>query len=156
MSLLIGDNMVVSMHYTLTDNDGQVIDSSEGAEPLTYLHGAGNIIPGLEKALVGKVQGDSLKVEVDPAEGYGEYQAELLQVVPRAAFEGVDTIEAGMQFQAQAEDGGVRHIVVREVSGDDVTVDANHQLAGVDLNFAVEIVSVRDATAEEMQHGHAH
>ncbi|MEP5762986.1 MAG: peptidylprolyl isomerase [Halieaceae bacterium] len=156
MTDMIGNNMVVSMHYTLKDQEGTVIDSSEGADPLTYLHGVGNIIPGLEKALVGKVAGDSVAVVVDPGEGYGEYQAELLQVVPRAAFEGVESIEVGMEFQAQAGDGSVRRIVVREVEGDDVTVDANHELAGVDLHFAIDIVSVREATTEEVEHGHVH
>ena len=156
MSLPIGDDTVVSIHYTLTDQEGTVIDSSEGADPLTYLHGAGNIIPGLETALVGKVQGDSLKVVVDPAQGYGEYHAELVQVVPRSAFQGVDSVEVGMAFNAQAEDGSQRRIVVREVDGEDITVDGNHELAGIDLHFSVDVVDVREATAEEKSHGHAH
>ena len=96
MSLMIGDKMVVSMHYTLTDSDGKVLDTSDGADPLTYLHGAGNIIPGLEKALVGKVADDTMKVEVAPADGYGELVSELMQVVDKAAFQGVETLEAGM------------------------------------------------------------
>jgi FKBP-type peptidyl-prolyl cis-trans isomerase SlyD len=156
MTLPVNDNMVVSIHYTLTDEDGTVIDSSEGAEPLTYLHGAGNIIPGLERALIGKTSGESLKVVVEPQFGYGEYQAELLQVVPRAAFEGVDTVEVGMAFTAQAPDGAQRRIVVRDVDGEDITVDANHELAGVDLHFAVDVVEVREASEEEVAHGHAH
>lgn len=156
MSLPIGDATVVSIHYTLKDQEGTVIDSSEGADPLKYLHGAGNIIPGLESALLGKVQGDALDVVVAPGEGYGEYHAELVQVVPRAAFQGIENVEAGMAFTAQGEDGAERRVVVREVDGDDVTVDANHELAGVDLHFAVEIVEVRAATDEETSHGHAH
>lgn len=156
MSLLIGDKLVVSMHYTLTDNEGNVLDSSEGAEPLTYLHGAGNIIPGLEKALVGKVEGDSQQVTVEPAEGYGEVMAELMQTVDKAAFQGVESVEVGMSFEAQTSDGSVQHIVVSKVDGDQVTVDANHPLAGVVLNFDVEIVSVREATEEEIDHGHVH
>lgn len=156
MTLLVGDNLVVSMHYTLKDNEGNVIDTSAGAEPLTYLHGAGNIIPGLEKALVGKTQGDSLQVSVEPAEGYGELQPELIQVVDRAAFEGIDNIEAGMAFQAQSPDGNIQRIVVRSVDGDQVTVDGNHPLAGADLHFDVEITSVRAATEEEVAHGHPH
>jgi len=156
MTLLVGDNLVVSMHYTLKDSEGNVIDTSAGAEPLTYLHGAGNIIPGLEKALVGKTQGDSLQVSVEPAEGYGELQPELIQVVDRAAFEGIDNIEAGMAFQAQSPDGNIQRIVVRSVDGDQVTVDGNHPLAGADLHFDVEITSVRAATEEEVAHGHPH
>ena len=156
MTLLVGDNTVVSIHYTLTDKEGTVIDSSDGSDPLKYLHGAGNIIPGLESALVGKTQGDALEVVVDAADGYGEYHAELVQVVPRAAFQGIDEVSVGMAFTAQAEDGSQRRVVVRDVEGDDVTVDANHELAGVDLHFAVEVVEVREASAEEKEHGHAH
>ena len=156
MSLPIGDETVVSIHYTLTNEEGDVIDSSEGSDPLTYLHGARNIIPGLESALVGKAPGDSLKVVVEPDQGYGEYQAELLQEVPMAAFEGVDKVEAGMVFNAQAADGSQRRIVVREVEDDKVTIDGNHELAGVQLHFAVDVVDVRTATDEEKEHGHAH
>ncbi len=156
MTLTIGDDVVVTIHYTLTDDDGNVIDSSEGAEPLPYLHGASNIIPGLEQALLGKSEGDSLEVRVDPAEGYGEIIPELVQVVDRAAFQGVDFIEPGMNFEAQTPDGQTRNIVVKDVSDDQVTVDGNHPLAGVALNFAVNVVSVRPATAEELSHGHVH
>ena len=156
MSLLIGDKLVVSMHYKLTDNDGNVLDSSEGAEPLTYLHGSGNIIPGLEKELVGKVAGDSEQVKVEPAEGYGEINPELIQTVDKAAFQGVESVEVGMSFEAQASDGSVQHIVIKNVEGEEVTIDANHPLAGVTLNFDVEIVSVREATEEEIDHGHVH
>jgi len=156
MSLLIGDNLVVSMHYKLTDDEGNVLDSSEGSEPLGYLHGAGNIIPGLEKALTGKTEGDSLQVKVEPAEGYGEIIPELIQTVERAAFEGVESIEVDMTFEAQGPDGSVQHIVVKEVDGDEITIDGNHPLAGIALNFDVEIVSVREATEEETAHGHAH
>ncbi len=156
MSLLIGNNLVVSMHYTLTDNDGNVLDSSEGSEPLAYLHGVGNIIPGLEKALTGKVKGDSLEVSVAPEEAYGESRPELVQVVNRAAFQGVEKVEAGMMFETQSPDGAVQRIMVKGVDGDEVTIDGNHPLAGVPLNFAVEIVEVREATEEEIAHGHSH
>ncbi len=156
MSLPIGDKLVVSMHYTLTDDEGTTIDSSEGAEPLSYLHGAGNIITGLEKALVGKVEGDALQVDVAAAEGYGEIQPELIHIVQRAAFEGVESIEVDMAFEAHTPEGGVQRIVVRQIEGDDVTVDANHPLAGMDLYFEVKIITVRDASAEELTHGHAH
>ncbi len=156
MSLMIGEKMVVSMHYTLTDEEGKVLDSSEGAEPLSYLHGAGNIIPGLENALIGKVANDALQVTVAPKEGYGEVVAELIQKVDKAAFEGVDNLEPGMAFEAQGPDGQVQRVIISEVEGDEVTVNGNHPLAGVTLNFDVKIVGVRDATEEEISHGHVH
>lgn len=151
----IADQRVVVMHYTLTNSQGEVLDSSQGNEPLTYLHGAGNIIPGLEKALVGKQAGDKLTVQVQPAEGYGERRAELVQQVPKRAFQGVNDIKPGMSFQAQGQHGPMR-VMVTHVVGDMVTVDGNHPLAGEVLNFDVEVAEVRAATAEEMQHGHVH
>lgn len=155
MSLLIGDNLVVVMHYTLTDDQGAVLDSSEGGNPLTYLHGAGNIIPGLESALVGKTTGDKLRVRVAPEDGYGLPQPGMVQAVPRAAFGDAD-IEVGMTFVAQAPNGAQQRVVVTEVGADEITVDANHPLAGVSLTFDVQIVAVREATQEELAHGHAH
>ena len=156
MSLLIGDNVVASIHYTLTDPGGQVIDSSQGAEPLHYLHGAGNIIPGLEQALVGKTVGANLQVTVEPEHGYGEVDTDLIQQVPVAAFEGVEKIEPGMAFEAEDAQGNRRRIVVRSVEGDEVIIDGNHPLAGVQLRFDVEVVGVRSASEEEIAHGHAH
>ncbi len=156
MSLLIGDQSVVNMHYKLTDNDGTVIDSSEGAQPLAYLHGAGNIIPGLEKALEGKAQGDKLQVKIEPKEGYGEINTDLIKIIEKKAFEGVDKIEVGMAFEAKAPDGSTQNIIVKKVEGDDITIDTNHPLAGVTLNFDIQIVSVREATKEELDHGHTH
>jgi FKBP-type peptidyl-prolyl cis-trans isomerase SlyD len=151
----ITENSVVSFHYTLTDKDGQVIDSSAGNAPLTYLHGVGQIVPGLENALVGKVVGEKLDVEVTAAEGYGEHHDFMVQQVPREAFQGVDEIEPGMQFQAQTPQGGMT-VTVTAVDATTVTVDGNHPLAGKNLFFAVEIVSVRAASAEELEHGHVH
>jgi FKBP-type peptidyl-prolyl cis-trans isomerase SlyD len=156
MSLLIGDNLVVSMHYKLTDADGDLLDSSEGADPLNYLHGSGNIIPGLERALVGKAEGDSLQVSIEAADAYGELDTNLVQVVDRAAFQGVESVEVGMTFEARGPDGAAQRIMVKEVEGDQVTVDANHPLAGQQLNFDVQVVGVREATAEEIDHGHVH
>ncbi|MGO2502463.1 MAG: FKBP-type peptidyl-prolyl cis-trans isomerase, partial [Cobetia marina] len=118
----IAQNAVVSFHYTLTNNEGEVLDSSEGREPLAYIHGAGNIVPGLEKELDGKTSGDKLKVAVSPEEGYGDVQEALVQEVPREAFQGVEEIEAGMQFQAQTQ-GGPLMVTVTKVEGDTVTVD---------------------------------
>ena len=150
----IQNNSAVSFHYTLTDDDGIRIDSSEGQEPLGYLHGAGNIIPGLEKALEGKTHGDSLTVAVTAAEGYGEVQKELIQEVPREAFQGIDTIELGMQFEAQTGQGSAVPVTVIDVTDDLVTVDGNHPLAGKNLNFDVSIEDVREATEEELANGH--
>lgn len=156
MSFLIGDNLVVTMHYTLKNDAGEVLDSSEGADPLSYLHGAGNIIPGLEAALVGKTAGDSCDVTVQPEDGYGEVLPHLVQTLSRDLFQGVDTIEVGMAFQAQAPDGSVRMVEVKDVQGDDIIIDANHPLAGQVLHFSVSIENVREATEEERAHGHVH
>jgi FKBP-type peptidyl-prolyl cis-trans isomerase SlyD len=155
MSLLIGDDLVVSMHYKLTDDDGNELDSSEGYEPMSYLHGAGNIIPGLEKALTGKVEGDAFLVKVEPSEGYGEVIQDLIQTVEKEAFQDAETIEAGMIFEANAPDGSVQRIMVTKVEGDEITIDSNHPLAGVTLNFDVKIVGVRKATAKEIADGYA-
>ena len=152
----IKDNSAVSFHYSLTDDEGQQLDSSAGKEPLAYLHGAGNIIPGLENALTGKAVGDSMSVAVSAAEGYGEVQQELIQDVPRTSFQGVEQIEVGMQFEAQTGQGGTVPVTVTAVTDETVTVDGNHPLAGKNLNFDVSIEAVRDATAEELEHGHVH
>ncbi|RTE67457.1 peptidylprolyl isomerase [Amphritea opalescens] len=151
----IADNKIVLIHYTLSNLDDEVMDSSVGAEPLAYLHGTGNIVPGLEKALAGKKAGDQVKVEVSPEEGYGELNPELIQEVERAAFDGVDDIEVGMRFMAQTS-WGQQPVVVTAVTEENVIVDGNHPLADQTLKFDVEVVEVRDATAEEMEHGHAH
>lgn len=151
----IANDVVVSIEYTLTDDQGNVIDSSAGGEPLAYLHGAGNIIPGLEAALEGKVVGDAFKVSIAPADGYGEKNDDMLQQVPREMFQGVDVIEAGMQFHAQT-DHGMQVITVAAVEGDLVTVDGNHPLAGQNLNFDVKVIEVRAPSEEELEHGHVH
>lgn len=152
----IQKNSAVSFHYSLTDDDGNAVDSSAGADPLAYLHGAGNIIPGLEKALEGKSVGDSLQVTVAAAEGYGEVQPELIQEVPKSAFQGVDNIEIGMQFEAQTNQGGTVPVIITAVTEKTVTVDGNHPLAGKNLNFDVTIEQVREASEEELSQGHIH
>lgn len=152
---MIADQKVVSLNYTVKDTEGQVIDSSEGAAPLVYLHGQGNIIPGLEAALVGKTPGEAFDVTVEPADAYGEYNEEILQVVPRKAFEGVESIETGMVFTAQAPNGPVQ-LTVAKVEGDEITVDPNHPLSGKILHFSGSVIEVREATAEELSHGHVH
>jgi len=151
----IANQRVAYIHYTLTNDAGEVLDSSREAEPLAYLHGAGNIVPGLESALSGKQVGDRLNVKVAPAEGYGERDEALVQEVPRRAFQGISEIKPGMAFTAQSNRGAMR-VVVTRVVGDMVTVDGNHPLAGETLNFDVEVTEVRPATEEELSHGHVH
>ena len=152
----IAANKAVSIDYTLTNENGEVIDSSAGGAPLVYLQGAGNIIPGLEKALVGKAVGDELDVSVEPEDAYGEYSAELVSTLSASMFEGVDQLEVGMQFHASAPDGQMQIVTIRDLDGDDVTVDGNHPLAGQRLTFKVKVVAVRDASEEEVAHGHVH
>ncbi|MBL1075910.1 peptidylprolyl isomerase [Nocardia sp. 2] len=152
----IGTDKVVSIEYTLTDDAEEVVDTSVGEEPLVYLHGAENIVPGLEVALEGKSVGDELKVTIEPEDGYGEYLEELVSVVERAMFEEIDELEPGMQFEAEAPDGETQIVTVVEVDGDDVTIDGNHPLAGQRLHFQVKVVDIREATADELAHGHPH
>ena len=153
---MIKQNSVVTMHYELKDAQGEILDSSEGQDPLTYLHGAGNIIVGLEEQLVGKAAGDNVSAVVSPEKGYGEPVDALIQVVPKEAFGAeVDNIEVGMRFQAETEQGPVP-VVVTAVDDANVTVDGNHPLAGKELHFNVTISDVRDASQEEIDHGHVH
>ena len=155
MQQQVAKDKVVSIDYTLTGTGGEVIDSSQGGEPLTYLHGAGNIIPGLEQALEGKSAGEEINATVAPDQGYGQKNPGLIQPVPRSQFPGVSDIKVGMQFQAQTNHGP-RVVTVVDMNDDTVTVDANHPLAGETLTFAVRVVEVRDATQQELDHGHAH
>ena len=148
-------NKVVSINYILRDDEDQVLDQSTPEAPLLYLHGHGNIIPGLENELEGKAIGDAIKVSVSPEEGYGEYDEQLVQGVPRNMFEGIDDIQPGMQFQAQMGDG-VQIVTVREANDESVTIDANHDLAGKTLHFEASVKEIRDATADELEHGHIH
>lgn len=151
----IGERTVASFHYTLTNDAGQVIDSSADRAPLTYLHGAGNIVPGLEKEMAGRSTGDSFNVVVAPEEGYGMPNPMMIQVVPREAFQGVETLEVGMEFQAQTPQGPMS-VAIAKIEGEEVTVDGNHPLAGQTLHFAIEVTDVRDASLEELTHGHVH
>lgn len=151
----IAEKQVVSIHYTLKDAQGNTLDSSNGQEPLPFLCGANNIVPGLENALLGKSVGDKLDVVVQPEEGYGEVRADLVQKVDRANFQGIDDIQVGMQFMAEAP-WGQQPVAVTKVEDDGVTLDGNHPLAGQVLAFSVEVVEIREATEDEMQHGHVH
>jgi FKBP-type peptidyl-prolyl cis-trans isomerase SlyD len=150
----VAQNAVVLMNYTLTDDQGQKLDSSDGT-PLAYLHGNGNLIPGLERELEGKSAGDKLSVKIAAADAYGEYDKALIQRVPRRALKGVGNLHVGMQLHTQSAHG-VRAVTVTQIQGDMVTIDGNHALAGQNLNFDVEIVEVRAATEEELAHGHVH
>jgi FKBP-type peptidyl-prolyl cis-trans isomerase SlyD len=152
--MLVARDTVVTIHYTLKNDAGEVLDSSADGEPLAYLHGGGNIIAGLEEALEGKAAGDHVAVAVPAEKAYGPRDQALVQQVPRRAFQGTD-VRAGMRFTAQTEHGP-RQVVVTRVVGDMVTVDGNHPLAGQALNFNVEITDVRAASTEELQHGHVH
>jgi len=154
--MTIAQHKVVSIHYRVVDCDSdEEIDSSANGEPMTYLHGASNIIPGLEQALEGKAEGDELEVTVEPAEAYGERSEDRVQQVPMAAFQGMEKVEPGMAVTAQTDQGSI-NLVITEVEGDQVTVDANHPLAGKSLKFNVTVESVRDASEEEVAHGHVH
>ena len=146
---------VVTINYTLKDDDGNVIDSAQDGS-FAYLHGADNIIPGLEQALEGKTEGESLSVSVEPSNGYGERNDSMAQVVSKEMFEGDEEISVGMQFHAESPDGQPVVVTVTHLEGDNVTVDGNHPLAGVNLNFDVNVVSIREASEEEMEHGHVH
>ena len=151
----VAANKVVSIEYTLKDDDGVVIDCSEEGEPLAYLHGVGTLIPGLEDELEGKSAGDSFQVRLEPSRGYGERDDSLVQRVSKDNFEGIDDLEEGMQFRVDTK-LGPRIVTVVDIGEEEVTVDGNHELAGVPLNFSVVVREVRDATAEELDHGHAH
>ncbi len=151
----IAKHKVVTIDYTLTDDSGTIIDSSEGREPLAYIQGMNNIIPGLEAALEGKVAGDQLNVAIPPDQAYGERNDSLRQEVPKDRFDGAEDLEVGMQFHAQTEAGPLVVTVVG-IEGDTVTVDGNHPLAGMTLTFDVKVVEVREASSEELDHGHVH
>jgi FKBP-type peptidyl-prolyl cis-trans isomerase SlyD len=151
----ITKDAVALIHYTLTDDEGKKLDSSEGGEPLAYIHGNGNLIPGLERELEGKSAGDKLSVKIAPADAYGEYDKALVQRIPRRSLKGINNIYVGLQLHAQSEHG-TRAVTVTQVTGDMVTIDGNHPLAGKNLNFVVEVAAVRVATEEELSHGHVH
>lgn len=151
----IANNTAVSIHYTLTDDEGKQIDSTDGGEPLVYLHGHGNIITGLEKALHNRNAGDKFNVRIEADEAYGEYSNDMIQVVSKEMFDGIDQLEVGMQFHA-AVNSGTGIVTITQIDGDDITIDGNHPLAGQALNFDIDVVAVRLATKDELSHGHIH
>lgn len=153
----IAANTVVTMTYTLTNDQGDVLDQADASHPFAYLHGANNIIPGLENALTGKQANDSMKVTIAPEDAYGERDESMTQQIPREMFGNVaaEQLVVGAQFHAQTN-GGVEVITIAAVDANTVTIDANHPLAGVTLTFDLTILEVRAASAEEVAHGHAH
>ena len=151
----IAQDSVVSIHYTLKDDAGETLDSSASGDPLAYLHGHGNLVAGLERALDGKSTGDKLAVKVAAADGYGEYDKQLVQKIPRRSLKGIANVSVGMRLHAQTEHGP-RAVTVTQITGDMVTIDGNHPLAGQALNFDIEVTEVREATEEELSHGHVH
>ena len=151
----VSSDKVVLIHYTLKDDAGEVVDTSGGGDPLAYIQGHGNLVQGLEKALEGKEKGSKVAVSVPPEEGYGKFDPKLIQRVPKRSMQSAGQIKKGMQFQARTEDG-MRVFTVTALVGDMVTLDGNHPLADKTLHFAVEVVEVRDASAEELEHGHVH
>ncbi|MBN2680066.1 peptidylprolyl isomerase [Acidithiobacillus marinus] len=153
--MIISKDKVVTIDYSLTDEEGELIDSSVGEEPLIYLHGHHGIIPGLEQALAGHRTGDKVEVSIPPEEGYGDWDEDLVEVVAREDFDDPEELEIGTQFETETDEG-MRLATVIDIEGEDVTVDLNHPLAGMTLNFDVTVLDVRDATAEELAHGHVH
>ena len=147
---------VVAVDYSLHLGDGEVVDASEPGDPLTYLHGEGQIVPGLESALEGLDVGESKKVVVAPAEGYGEHDPRGVQEVPRSAFPAGFDPKVGMELTAEGQDGQPVPFSIREVRPENVVIDLNHPLAGKTLHFEVTVREVREATDEEKEHGHAH
>ncbi len=152
----ITTNKVGTLHYTLKDDKGALIESSVGQEPLTYIHGIGNLIPGLESHLEGKQPGDKVSVVVKPGDAYGERDESMVEEVERSEFDDSEEIEVGKEFQYDDEDGNVFHVRIVSITDDKVTVDGNHPLAGQTLAFEVEVLDVRDATKDELEHGHVH
>lgn len=152
----IDNNCVVALHYTLTNEQGDQLDSSAGGDPLEYLHGGQGIIPGLERELAGKEVGDKFVVAVQPEDAYGDVNPELVGSVPLGQFPEGQEIRPGMQFQAQGPNGEAQVITVKSVDADTVTIDANHPLAGVVLHFDVSVEDIRTATEDEIAHGHPH
>ncbi len=152
----IANNCVVSIHYTLTDDNGETLDSSAGREPLSYLHGSNGLIPGLEKELTGKSVGDEFRASIAPEEAYGQPNPALVQDVPLEALAQIENLQVGMQLQSRNENGQVQMVVVEAVGESTATLNANHVLAGMTLHFDVSVEGVREATEEELAHGHVH
>ena len=152
----IQNDHVVEINYTLKTDGGETIDTSDTGGPLCYLHGKQNIIPGLENALTGKGLNEKVSVRVEPKEAYGEREDELIQTIDKSQFPNFDEMKIGQQLQVQTESGHPLIVTVIEKAEEGLTLDGNHPLAGINLNFDVEVVSIREATSEELTHGHVH
>lgn len=152
----IADKTVVGFDYHLTNDDGEVLDTSKDRQPLYYLHGSGGIIPGLHAKMEGHSAGDEFEVRIDPADAYGERHDGLCQDVDRSQFDEIEDLTLGMQFRVATEDGQPITLTVVEIGAETVKVDGNHPLAGVALTFRIAVREVREATEEEVQHGHVH
>ena len=153
---LVAKDTVVSFHYTLSDKGGQVLDSSQGGQPLVYLHGYSQIVPGLENALLGKAVGSAFKVAVEPSEGYGERNEQMVITLPRSQGNLPADIEVGFVVELVSPEGDEIPARVVKLTEADITLDANHPLAGETLYFDIELTDVRAATKEEIEHGHVH
>lgn len=156
MSDVVRDGAVISLAYTLRLDNGDIVDYSEADDPLEYLHGAENIIPGLERELTGLRVGDSKEVEVDPADGYGMYDPEDVEVIERGMLPKGLPLKLGMHLAISDDEGNMSEAIVREISPNGVTLDFNHPLAGQKLYFSVQVVDIREATDDELAHGHPH
>lgn len=154
--MTIQNDKVVTLHYHLTNAVGQVIESSRGSDPLTYLHGTGTILSSLENELTGLDVGATKTVELAPADAYGEHDATKIETLPRGAFDQVPNLEVGMLLEGQDRDGQTFTVHVTDIREDSVVIDANHPLAGETLTFEIEVLDIRDATSEELTHGHVH
>jgi len=151
----ISENKVVVLHYAVSDSDDTLIDSSYDHKPLSIIHGTGYLIPGLEDALVDHIVGDKFEVAVSAENAYGDRHDEFVQTVPKSMFDSVEDLAVGSQLRATTDDGE-QTVIVIDVTDDEITVDGNHPLAGIDLKFDVDILEVRDATEDELTHGHVH
>jgi FKBP-type peptidyl-prolyl cis-trans isomerase SlyD len=151
----VEDKKVVGIEYTLKNSGGETLDSNVGADLLHFIQGEGNIVPGLEKAMAGKAAGDNFEVTVKAAEGYGEYDDELIRRIPRKQVKHLGNIKEGASLQMRGPEG-VEILTVTQVSDEEIVADGNHPLAGQDLHFAIRVAEIRNATEEELEHGHAH
>ena len=154
--MTIKKDAVVEMHYTLKNDAGEIIDTSKGKEPMPFIQGHGHIIPGLETALEGLKIGETCDVSIEPEDAYGVHHEEAIQEIPKEALQGIDKIEVGMELQSQDEQGNPFIVHVEKINEETVTINANHPLAGETLHFNVSIENVREATKDELEHGHVH
>lgn len=153
--MTVTKNKVVTLNYTLKNSEGTMLDTSEGREPLVYLHGVGGLIPGLESQLEGQAKGATLDIVVSPEDAYGKRQEDLMRVVPKSGFQGDEEMQVGMQVQMQT-DQGMTIATIAKIEADDVTLDLNHPLADMELHFNVNVLDLREATTDEITHGHVH